>query len=233
MTLSDDHLGSDVVTETYTGASFADKNAADGKAVSVSGITIGGSDAANYTLQNATAATTANITPAPLTVSAAGVNKVYDATTGATVTLSDNHLGSDVVTDSYTGASFADKNAADGKAVSVSGISIGGADATNYALQNTTTATVANITPAPLTVSATGVNKVYDTTTGATATLSDNHLGSDVVTDAYAGASFADKNAAKGKAVSVSGISIGGSDAANYALQNTTAGTKANVGRPR
>ena len=227
--LSDNHLGSDVVTDAYTGASFADKIAANGKAVSVSGISIGGADAGNYALQNATVGTTANLTPAPLTVTAAGVNKVYDTTTGATVTLSDNHLGNDVVTDSYTVASFADKIAANGKAVSVSGIGIAGADAANYALQNTTAGTSANITPVPLTVAAGGVNRVYDGTTAASVTLSDNHLGSDVVTDSYAAASFADPNVANGKAVGVSGISIGGADAANYTLQSTTAATTANI----
>ena len=229
VTLSDNHLGSDQVTDSYAGASFADKNVGTGKAVSVSGIAISGADAGNYALQNTTASTTANITPAPLTVSATGINRVYDTTTTATVTLSDNHLGTDQVTDSDTAASFADKNVGTGKAVSVSGIAISGADAGNYALQNTTASTTANITPAPLTVTATGVNRVYDTTTTATVTLSDNHLGTDQVTDSDTAASFADKNVGTGKVVSVSGIAISGADAGNYALQNTTASTTANI----
>ena len=232
VTLSDNHLGSDVVTESYTSATFADKNVATGKTVSVSGISIsGGTDAGNYSLGNTTASTTANISKATLTVSATGVNKTYDGTTAATVTLSDNHLGGDVVTESYTSASFADKAVATGKTVSVSGISIsGGTDAGNYSLGNTTASTTANISKATLTVSATGVNKTYDGTTAATVTLSDNHLGSDVVTESYTGASFADKNVGTGKTVSVSGISIsGGTDAANYNLGNTTASTTASI----
>jgi hypothetical protein len=50
-------------------ASFADKNVGNGKAVSVSGISVGGGDASNYSF-NATANTTANITAKALTVSA-------------------------------------------------------------------------------------------------------------------------------------------------------------------
>jgi hypothetical protein len=91
------------------------------------------------------------------------VNKVYDGTTAATVTLSDNHLGNDVVVDSYASASFADKNVGNGKAVTVSGITLSGADAGNYALQNTTAGTSANITPAALTVTAANKSKVYGT----------------------------------------------------------------------
>ena len=40
----------------------------------------------------------------PLTVSATGVNKVYDGTTAATVTLTDNRVAGDVFTDGDTGA---------------------------------------------------------------------------------------------------------------------------------
>ena len=98
----------------------------NGKAVSVAGITIAGQNAANYHLLNTTASTVANITPRNLTVGAAGVNKVYDGTTAATVTLSDNRLGGDLVTLSYATATFADKNVGSGKAVSVAGITISG-----------------------------------------------------------------------------------------------------------
>jgi len=38
------------------------------------------------------------------------VNKVYDGTTGASVTLSDDRIAGDLLTDSYTSASFTDKN---------------------------------------------------------------------------------------------------------------------------
>ena len=228
VTLSDNHFAGDSVTDTSSPASFGDKNVGTGKPIAVSGIAIMGTDAGDYTLQNTTADATANITPAPLTVSAVGVDRVYDATTAATVLLSDDHLGGDSVTHSYT-ASFSDKNAGNGKPVLVSGISIGGADAGNYSLQNTTAAATANITPAPLTVSAIGVNRVYDATTAATVSLSDNHFAGDNLMGGDASAAFADKNVGNAKPITVSGIFLSGTDAGNYALQNTTASTSANI----
>ena len=226
VTLSDNRFSGDVFSDSYTTATFSDKNVGTGKTVSVVGISISGTDAGNYTF-NTTASTTADITPFGLTVSAHGVNKVYDSTTAATVTLSDNRFSGDVFSDSYTTATFSDKNVGTGKTVSVVGISISGTDADNYTF-NTTASTMANITPFGLTVSATGVNKVYDSTTAATVTLSDNRFGGDVFTDSYTSASYADKNVANGKPVSVVGISISGTDADNYTF-NTTAGTTADI----
>jgi len=45
-----------------------------------------------------------------LTVTATGVDKIYDGTTATTVTLSDNRFSGDVLTDSYTTAAFSDRN---------------------------------------------------------------------------------------------------------------------------
>src|SRR5437899_2278720 len=104
----------------------------------------------------------ANITPRPLTVTSTGINKQYDGNTTTTVTLSDDRVAGDAVTDAYTSAGFADKNVGNGKAVSVSGITIGGTDSGNYALSNTTASTTADIAPRPLVINATGVNKDYD-----------------------------------------------------------------------
>ena len=167
----------------------------------------------------------------PSTASAVGLNRVYDADADATVTLSDNHLGSDVVYDNYGSALFTDKNVGTGKTVNVSGISISGPDAGNYMLTDTAASTTANITPAPLTVTAVGVNRVYDAETDATVTLSDNHLGSDVVSDSYGSAFFADKNVGIGKIVNVSGISISGPDAGTHMLTDTAASKPAKKNR--
>src|SRR5439155_8383936 len=111
---------------------------------------ISGVDAGNYALQITTASTTANITLRALTVSAAGLNKVYDGTTVATVLLSDDHVAGDAVTDGYTSASFADKKVGTAKAVTVSGISLSGADAGNYTVTSSAT-TTANITALTIT----------------------------------------------------------------------------------
>src|SRR5439155_3387025 len=124
--------------------------------------------------------TTADITVRALLVTAAGVNKGYDGTSTATVTLSDNRVAGDTLSRSYTSASFADKNVGTAKTVSVSGIAISGTDAPNYTF-NTTASTTADITARSLVVSATGVNKVYDGSTNATVTLSDNRVAGDVL----------------------------------------------------
>ena len=63
-----------------------------------------------------TATTTANITPRSLTVTATGVNKVYDGTAAGTVTLTDNRVAGDSFTDADTAATFTDKNVGNGKA---------------------------------------------------------------------------------------------------------------------
>src|SRR5205823_306306 len=152
-----------------------------------SGFTLSGTDAGNYSLSSV-ANTTADITKRALTVSATGVNKQYDGTASATVILSDNRVTGDVFTDSSTAATFNDKNVGTGKSVAVSGISVSGADAGNYAIQNTTASTTANITPRALTVTASGVNKGYDGTTAASATLSDNRISGDALTDSYTSA---------------------------------------------
>ena len=122
---------------------------ADAKTVTGSGLSLSGADAGNYTV-NTTAATTANITPLALTGNITAANKVYDGSTAAAIltrTLSTPIAGDSV---SYSGgtALFGDKNVADAKIVTGSGLSLSGADAGNYTV-NTTAATTANITPLP------------------------------------------------------------------------------------
>ena len=231
VTLSDDRVPDDVLTINYTTASFADKNAANGKPISVSGISISGDDAANYTLTNTTATATANITRKPLDTSITADDKVYDGTTDATIatrTLGAGVIAGDDVTLAGGTATFADKNVADDKTVTATGLTLTGGDAGNYSITGSAT-TTADITARTLTVTATGVNKVYDGSTDATVTLSDDRVGGDLLTTAYTAASFADKNVGDGKPVSVSGISVSGGDAGNYVLGNTTATTTANI----
>jgi hypothetical protein len=105
----------------------------------------------NYTITYDSGSLSVN--PKLLTVSAAGVNKTYDGTTSATVSLSDNRISGDALTDSDTGASFSDPNVGTGKRVTATGIAISGADAADYTLSNTTATTTASInaasSPAP------------------------------------------------------------------------------------
>src|SRR4029077_8486929 len=145
-----------------------------------------GTDAGNYTA-NSSAATTADIDPPALVVSAAGHNKIYDGGTNAAVKLSDDRVSVDDLSAIYGTATFADKNVGGGKAVSVSGIAISGTDAGNYSA-NSSAGTTADITPRALVVSAAGHNKIYDGGTTAAVTLSDDRVSGDVLSAAYGAA---------------------------------------------
>ena len=112
---------------------------------------------------------TGTITPRALHVTATGVNRLYDGTNVATVTLQDDRVSGDDLTLGYTSATFTDKHVGTSKPVSVGGISItGGADALNYSA-NSTAATTATIGKRPITVTASASNKTADGTTGSTA----------------------------------------------------------------
>jgi hypothetical protein len=133
-------------------------------------------------------------------------------------------VSGDTLTISYTAASFANKNVGTAKTVTVSGISISGADAGNYTFNTSTTAT-ADITARTLAVAATGINKIYDTTTTATVTLHDDRVAGDSLTASYASANFSDAAVGTGKTVTVTGISISGTDAGNYTANTSTTTT--------
>jgi hypothetical protein len=224
-------ISGDVVNFSQT-ANFTDKNVATGKTINVTSIALAsGADIGNYTLANTTATATANITAKALTASYTGVNKVYDRTTTATVTGSSSDMVSgDVLTYSQT-AAFDNKNVATGKAVSVSGITLGGSDAGNYSLQNTTATTTANVTAKSLTASYTAADKTYDGSTSVSVTGASTDIISGDTVNFNQTAALADKNAGTAKAVNVTAIGISGTDAGNYSLANADATTTANVAK--
>ncbi|MDD5336743.1 MAG: YDG domain-containing protein, partial [Rhodoferax sp.] len=198
--------------------SFVDKNVGTSKAVALTS-SYSGADAGNYSITDQ-ASTSAIISPKALTVSATGVNKVYDGGNVATVALSDNRVAGDVLSLSDTSASFADKNVGTAKAVSVSGISVAGTDAGNYNF-NTTAATSANITPKALTVSGISAsNKVYDGSTAATVSTTgasySGLVGGDAVAVRATGA-FSDASVAPGKTVVLTSL-YSGVDVSNYSI---------------
>jgi gliding motility-associated-like protein len=223
-------IGGDVVSLVSTGASgtFANMNVGTGISVSITGLTLGGADGANYTLTQPSSV--ANITTASLTVSGVTTNnKIYDGTIIATLNTESAALvgvfGTDDVTLNPKGASgsFLNKNVGTGKSVSVSGFTIGGTDSGNYTLPQQTIA--GNITAAILTVSGvTANNKVYDGTISATlntgrAILS-GVLGEDIVSlvSTNATGTFVNKNIGTGNQVLISGFALDGTDATNYTL---------------
>ena len=208
-----------------------------GITVTVSGLTIGGAQAGDYTLTQPT--TTANITPAGLTVSGiTAENQVYNASTAATLSTTSAALvgvfSGDTVNLNTGGATgtFASDNVGTGIAVTVSGLTISGAQASDYTLTQPTT--TANITPAGLTVSGiTAENKVYNASTAATlSTTSATLVGvfsGDTVNLNTGGAtgSFTSDNVGNGITVTLSGLTIGGAQAGDYTLTQPT--TTANI----
>ena len=214
--------------DTATGLveTYDTKDVDTGKTLAVSAYTINDGNSGNNYSVSLVDDTTGVITERALIVSATGIDKVYDGNTTATVTLGDNRVAGDTLTTSYTTASFADKNVGVGKLVSVSGISISGADADNYTF-NTTASTTANITARPLAVTANASDKFYDATTGATVIFSDDRVALDDITVSGV-ANFSDKNVDNNKTVNVTGISISGTDAGNY-THNTTTTDTANI----
>jgi hypothetical protein len=171
-----------------------------------------------------------DVTKATVTGGITANSKIYDGTTATTIasrTLT-GVIGIDNVSLSGGTASFASKTVGTGKTVTATGLSLSGLDAGNYQLASTSATGSANITARSLAVSAAGVNKAYDGTTTATATLSDNRVAGDSLNTSYTSASFANKNVGTAKPVSVGGILVTGTDASNYTA-NTTASSTANI----
>jgi hypothetical protein len=212
-------------------AYFADKNVGTNKPVTVTGLALGGTAAANYTLMDPTNVT-ADITVAELTVAdVTAASKVYDGTTNAqlngTATLNGEVSGDDVslVTDGVS-AAFAGPNVGTGIPVNVSGYAITGADAGNYTLTQPSDL-AADITAATLTFTATTNAKTYDGSTSAAATPTVSGLqGSDTVTGLAE--TYDTRNVGTGKTLSVSAYAVNdGNNGANYTV--STAASAAGV----
>ncbi len=232
-------IGGDAVSLTIaTSGSYADKNAGNGKSVTVSGLSLSGAGAGNYQLASTSiSGNIGQITPKTLTAALTGsATKTYDGTAAATLTGGNYSalagiIGGDAVSLAIaTSGSYADKNAGNGKAVTVSGLSLSGAGAGNYQLASTSiSGNIGEITPKTLTAALTGsVTKTYDGTAAATLTGGNYSalagiIGGDAVSLTIAASgSYADKNAGSGKAVTVDGLSLSGAGAGNYQLASTS-----------
>ena len=148
------YTGDDVrVTGTGVGT-FDNKNAGTDKTVTISGYTFTGTDADNYSFSAPT--TLATISKKPLSISGiTGENKVYDATTLATLNTTSivrsGLIPGDNIDVTATGV-FADKNVGNAKVINLTTTTTG-TDKDNYSITAQTVA-YANITPAPLTIKA-------------------------------------------------------------------------------
>ena len=155
-------IGADDVSLSGGTAAFGDANAGTGKTVTLTGATLTGTAAGNYSLTSVNT-TTADITAKAITGNFTAANKVYDGNTSATVlsrTLS-GVIGADDVSLIGGTASFNNANAGTGKTVTLAGATLTGAASGNYSLASVTT-TTANITKANITFTVTGYAVRYD-----------------------------------------------------------------------
>ena len=238
----------DTVTldETTATASFASKHVGTGISVSIAGLALTGAQSQDYSLVDPTPTTTANITPAPLTVFDIGVSsKTYDRTTTASLTGSyDTNFGGglysgDTVTLDESGATatFDSKDVKPNQTVTVTGLALGGSSVNDYSLTSTSATTTAAITPELLTATSVAVNgKTYDSTTSATFTGSYSFVGTvfsgDTVSldESNATATFASKDVmATGSTVSITGLALAGDPAGDYSLVDPTTTSSATI----
>jgi len=224
-------VGSDDVTLDGSSAIgiFDTKSVGTGKAVTVSGYTITGTDIGNYTLTQP--APTGTITAKALAVTGAvASNKTYDGTdaavvSGATLDTSGVVTGETVTLSNATAGTFTQRTP--GSAIGVTtAMTLSGADAGNYSVIQPSGLT-ANITGKALTITgALATSRTYDGSTVVTVS-GGNLMGvetNDVVTliDNNASGTVHDKNVATNKAVTVTGYLLGGVDAGSYTLTHPT-----------
>jgi hypothetical protein len=142
-------IGTDDVSLTGGIASYNDKNVGVTKTVTLTGASLSGAQASNYSLTSVTT-TTAAITPRPLTLSNFGADsKYYDGTTVATgIGFQDDRMTGDNLSFGRD-AAFENANVGTNKNVNYSNITIsGGLDKNNYTLASTTGVATADIWPA-------------------------------------------------------------------------------------
>jgi hypothetical protein len=150
----------DEVTIAAVTLAFQDAGVGSAKPVVITGVTLGGAEAARYDVSLVGAPTaTASITARPLTVggSFTVADRTFDGTTTATIATSAltvvGVVGSDDVALTGVTAAFADADVGADKPVTLSGASLTGAAAANYALglagAPTTTASILAVVPPP------------------------------------------------------------------------------------
>lgn len=167
-------------------------------------------------------------------------NKTYDGTTNATLISGTNSLiglvSGDIVSGDFSSLSgvFLDKNAGNNKAITISGVTINGADKDNYNITNQAN-TTANISKKDITAvtDITALNKTYDGTTDATLVTTNakftRMLTNDKLNIATSKGTFEDKSVGTNKIVNISNLALAGDDVNNYNLLSTISSTTADI----
>ena len=166
-------VGSDNVTVTAGTASFDNENVGTDKTVTFTGYSLSGADAGNYNLKAQPASVTANITAKEVTItSLTAANRSYEKDNLEVALISGTLTGvfsGDTVTIDLTNAkgTMTDANAGTGKAVTVTGVALGGDDKGNYKLVGPLPTVTVNITKATApTLTNITVSQKYSVTTG-------------------------------------------------------------------
>jgi hypothetical protein len=191
-------------------------------------------DSTNYRFAGATADYT--VTPLVLTgATIAGITTVYGVDVAPGAVSFANVLANDVVssTAQISNPAFSSSNKLKAGAYTQTANPLSGTDAGNYSFAGASanyTVNQANIS----TISGfTASNKIYDATTVAavdkTAAVLSNVVLGDAVFVANASGNFSDKNVANGKTVNITGLTLGGADAANYSVANAKPTTLADI----
>ncbi|MCY0858736.1 YDG domain-containing protein [Cupriavidus sp. D39] len=182
-----------VVTANGAVGVFSTTHAGNNLAVSISNVTVanGTGLVSDYNVTALASTATANITPATLTVTANGGTKVYDGLNGSVAVATVTGLkGSDTVSNASLAEVYASPHVqgANGSVLNVAAAlgnaSLGGG---GYVTDYNVSYVAANgtITPAGLTVTASGGTKVYDGLNGSAAVAAVTGLkGSDTVSNA-------------------------------------------------
>lgn len=223
-----DLISGDNISINATNANFNNKNVGLGKSVSAD-LSLAGTDAGNYVLAQSAVTTAADITAKTVSAVASAAGKTYDATTATTATVaSSDFITGDNVSINSSGANFSDKNAGINKKVFV-GVALSGTDASNYILAQTTITTAADISQKSISAAVTTNDKIYNGLTTATtsANLTGTITGDDITANVTA-SDFADKNVGMAKNVTTT-VGLNGNDAGNYALNQTTLTSTANI----
>ncbi len=204
-------IGDDDVTLDASAAAgaFAAVDVDNDIAVSVSGLTLSGADAGNYSLT--APGLKADIAARTLDVTAVGVDKVYDGKTTATVQFTTDKLAGDLLSIQHASATFSSASVGTDKAIAVSGLSLMGADAGNYELAAGETSGFADITPAALAITAGKVKKLFGTTLVFSGTEFTPHglKAADAVTSLTLQSTGAAKNAAFGTYSTIPSDAVG------------------------
>lgn len=233
-------VAGDNVTAAAAGATYNDHNVATASTIDYTGVSLGGSDAGNYSLAATAAQGEGRITPKELNLALTGgarFDKTYDGTANVaqSLTKGTNYNlngfvtgeGTDIELSAVTGK-YADKNAAADKAVTFDGLTLTGTGAGNYTLDKNALTGIGTIAPRTLTLgTVAGQTKTYDGNTLADASkfgaVLNNVVAGDSVTATATGAAYNSKNVAAAHRIDYTGVALAGADAGNYTLAATAA----------